>query len=242
MKNVNASVAAVMLLALVAVPMNAQAVTYGASSGTLAASVDFSLAGNTLVVVLTNTSTTDVLVPADLLTGVFFSSNGTLTPVSATSGGPTYLNGVQINGAGTVVGGEWAYGAGLSGVPGGAGQGISSAGFGLFGNATFPGANLSGPAAVDGLQYGITAAGDNVATQNGGVANSEITQNSVVFTFTVSNSFSLPSLRKISFQYGTSLSEPNIPCCDRQLPEPGTVMLLGSSLVGIGLWRWGQAA
>ena len=224
---------------------SAEAVTYSASNGNLAASVDFNLAGNALIVVLTNTSLNDVLIPADVLTTVFFSSSGTLTEVSAVSGGPTYLNGVQVSPAGTVVGGEWGYKTGLIGAPGGSTQGISSSGLGgLFGNPTFPGLNLGGPHALNGLQYGITSVGDDLTTGNGGVMQNELTKNSVTFTFTVTNAFSLTSLNNISFQYGTSLSEPcftasGVPCDPGQrVPEPATGILLGTVLLSVGIRRW----
>src|SRR5262249_54506972 len=125
------------------------------SSGSLAASADFSLSGNTLTITLTNTSTSDVLVPTDVLTGLLFNTPTALTPVSALlPAGSTVFFGP--NGGGNV-GGEWAYA--FQG-------GTSSSGLGIFGNANFNGSNLQGPTAVDGLQYGITSAGDNLATGN----------------------------------------------------------------------------
>lgn len=198
------------------------------SSGSLSASANFSLSGNTLTVTLTNTSGADVLVPTQVLTAVFFSSNGTLIPVSALLGpGSTVLFASQP--AGGNVGGEWAYGAGLSG-PNGATQGISSSGFGLFGSSNFNGPDLAPPDAVDGGNYGITSAGDNPATGNAEVTgNVPLIQNQVVFTMTVADGFTLDSITNVSFQYGTSLDDTNIP----GVPEPASMVLLGSGLVGL---------
>ena len=56
----------------------ALSITYSGSSGNLSASVSFSLSGNTLNVILTNTSSADVLVPTNVLTGVFFNTTNTL--------------------------------------------------------------------------------------------------------------------------------------------------------------------
>jgi len=51
-------------------PMTSYASLFTASSGDLAASVDFSLVGRNLRVILTNTSTADVLAPGQVLTAV----------------------------------------------------------------------------------------------------------------------------------------------------------------------------
>jgi hypothetical protein len=194
----------------------------------LSASANFSLVGNVLTITLTNTSTFDVQNQAQLLTGVFFTSNGTLVPVSALLGpGSAVFFGPDGGGN---VGGEWAYASGLAGAPGGQSQGISSAGLGLFGNGNFNGPDLDPPTAVNGDNYGITSAGDNLASGNPQVTGGlPLIQNQVVFTLTVSNGFTLESIESVSFHYGTALSDPTI----TGVPEPASMMLLGTGLLGI---------
>src|SRR5512143_2182454 len=117
----------------------ASPIVFTGSSGSLAASASFDVVGSQLHVKLTNTSAADVLVPADVLTAVFFSiaGAGSLPPVSAMLyGGSTVFFGPDGGGN---VGGEWAYGAGLTGAPANAGLGVSSAGFGLFQNGNVNG-------------------------------------------------------------------------------------------------------
>jgi len=215
--------------------------TFG-PSGSLSATATFTTVGNQLTVVLTNTGG-DVLIPADVLTALFFNCAGcgTLTAVSATSLGDTFLGTTDLAAepAGSNVGGEWAYSAGLAGAPGGATMGISSSGLSpLFGGANFNGSNLSGPTALDGLQYGVVSSSDDPSTGNGGVMGNEVTHSGVSFVLT-SNLADITgaTFSSTSVQYGTSLDEPNLPGTSSGsgsgqtlVPEPTSLLLFGSGL------------
>lgn len=217
--------ASLAVVAAAAAPAFADTITFSAISGNLAASATFEANGSDLTVTLTNTSLFDVLVPADVLTCLFFDVSGgplSLTPTSAVLGpGSVVLFGGPTDPAPNGVGGEWEYVSSATG-PLGAAYGIGSSGLGIFGaGQMFPGANLAGPNNVDGLQYGIVSIGDNPATGNTPVTGSQpLIQNEVVFTLTgLPSGFSVQSIHNVNWQYGTSLTEPNI-------PEPASLALL----------------
>lgn len=210
------------------------------------ATFDYSSPG-LLQVTLTNTATDLAVVPADVLTGVFFDINGgpALTPISAAlDTGSTVVN-ASSQPAGGNVGGEWAYAQNLSGAPGNAGYGISSSGLGLFGQASFPGPNLADNTAVGGMSYGIISGiADNANPQLAGSKGKgkgkqgrPFIEDTVVFTFGIAGldweEFSLGDISNVSFQYGTSLTEPNIRTV---VPEPASLALVALGLGGI-LWR-----
>lgn len=241
MKASKLSLALAALLAMtISGPISA-AVTFTGSVGARAASVTFDIVSGQLHVVLDNTSASDALVPTDILTAVFFNvaGNPTLSKVSATSLGPTYLNGGQVSLAGTAVGGEWAYLNGLNQY--GANAGISSIGTNIFGPGDrFPGSNLAGPDSPNGLQYGLTTAGDNLTTDNGGLAGNEVTKHSVEFVLGAGlTSAFLNDISNVTFQYGTSVSEPSVPGGGGgggggNAPEPASLTLVGVALAAAG--------
>ena len=96
----------------------------------------------------------------------------------------------------------------------------------------------------DGIQYGLTSAGDNTATGNGGLQNNTLIKNSVVFHLGLNGqAFDVSDITGVSFLYGTALTETIVPgnCvnCVPRVPEPGTLMFLGGSTLGLlGLTSW----
>lgn len=210
---------------------DAAAVTFtGSDSFGRAASATFDTSGTNFLVTLTNTSSADVLVPTDVLTGVFFNLSGdpSLRRTSAVlASGSTVFYDSDGQPAGGVVGGEWAYNADVSSDSlRGVNQGISASGLGIFGRSNrFPGANLADNENVGGLDYGILSAGDNPGTGNGGVTGSGgLIRNSVVFTLSgLPTGFNpLTSVRNVFFQYGTNLSEPRIAGTATSTPNPNS--------------------
>jgi hypothetical protein len=228
----------------------------GAEGASLAAQAIFEFAGDTLTVTLINIATSDNTssdkdVPANTLTGVFFNLTGnpTLIPGSATitAGSMVLEPGVTCDIGPcdeftTNVGGEFRYGTGA--FPGGAGHAIASSGYGDLGAGNFGGPNLDDPNAVDGINFGIIS-NDPSFEPNGGLLRPLI-QNQVVFILTGVNDLidvdglSIP-VSNVSFQYGTSLTEPRITgdCvdCTQDTPEPTTLLLLGWGLAALGLYR-----
>ncbi len=217
-------------------------IIFSGASGNLSASADFSVNGSgQLVVTLTNTSSADVEVPAEILTAVFFNITGgalSLTRDSAVlDAGSSVVYDADGQPAGGVVGGEWAFNSGSLniGTPGSRGYGISSTGVGLFGPGNrFPGPDLHPPTSPNGLEYGITSAGDNIATGNGGVTGSGgLIKNAVVFTLGgAGTDFDLSRINSVYFFYGTAINEGGF---DGNVPTPGAASLLG--LAGLAAMR-----
>lgn len=228
--------AAALTVVATAASAEAGSITFSGSNGSFSASVKFEDSGNQLIVTLTNTSLADVLVPSDVLTAVFFNSSDViLSKVSAVlaAGSTVFYGGTDPGG---VVGGEWAYKTGpFAGVT--QNSGISSAGFNLFGPGDrFPGSDLDNPDSPNGLNYGITSAGDNLATGNQKVTGSEpLIKNSVVFTFGGWGGGDVNgAINNIRFQYGTALNEGDysgIP--DVHAPEPASMLLTGTGLLAL---------
>jgi hypothetical protein len=234
---------AVALVGILSVATLAAPVTFtGAGTNpeggnSLAASVIFDVVAGNLQVTLSNTAASAVSRPSDVLTAVFWDTGTalSLTPLSAVLAPGSGVFRVEKNGPvwsleavtvpDDIVGGEWAYKHTPSGLGSGVGQdtGISSSGLGIFGSANFPGSNLAGPVAVDGLQYGLASAGGALLQQN--LRNVPLIHNSVVFTLSGLPGGFDPSaqISNVRFQYGTGLSEPFLPGTPTTDPDPGPV-------------------
>ena len=215
----------------------AYAIPFSGTNGTQGAFVDFSISGTTLTVTLSAT-TGDVMNPAGVLTTVFFNLSGApLTPVSAViAPGSAGVNGAPASGS---VGGEWSYATGFSQF--GANSGISSTGLGLF-----PGSGNFGGPDLDGLgngspAYGLLTAADNFATGNPQVTagGMPLIKSSVIFT--LNNVAPNATISNVTFQWGTSLTEPNapgIPGGGPGVPDGGTtVVMLGLTFAGLAFLR-----
>jgi hypothetical protein len=242
MKSSCVAAAVVLSMALAPSIASASPVTFTGTSGSKAAQVTFDTSGTNLIVTLSNTSMADAMVPTDILTGVFFDINGVgaLSPISAVLAAGSVVNGNGgLTGPGNSVAAEWAYASGLS-APHSATEGISSSGLGLFGppDRFDTSSNLEGPDSPDGIQYGITTHGDNPATGNGGISGTGLIQWQVVLTLSGLTAAFDPSaanaITHVSFQYGTSLDEPNVPADHTvtvsAVPEPTSLVLLGGGL------------
>jgi hypothetical protein len=229
--------------------------TFSYSSGTSSASAVFDITSGNLKITLTNTSGSDVMVPTDVLTGIFFDlqagADPTLTRVSASLAGASSVifapgapvSGTQAtSGVGTNgLGGEWAYKTVGTGLHYGLDSGVSSSGLGSFGETDRfrTDSNLQGPDDPNGLQYGITSAGDDGTTGNAAVTGSNaLIKNSVVFEFSgLPAGYDLASMGgNTTFQYGTAYDEPSFPA---DVPNPTASLLLGAGLAGlVGLRRF----
>lgn len=224
-------------------PAVALPVAFSGSNGSnLSASVTFDVSGSSLQVTLRNTSASDVLVPADVLTAVFFAvaGNPVLTPVSATIPGGSSLLFSQ-NGPGiTDVGGEWFYQTGLIGF-GGATQGLSTVGFGFSQSNVFPGPPLDGGPGNNQLAFGVVSTGEDPATGNAPVSGSRpLIKDTVVFALSgLPSGFQLSEVSNVRFQYGTNLTEPSFSGSSQipEVPEPGTLLLVGSGVAAATLLR-----
>jgi hypothetical protein len=167
------------------------------------ASASFTISGNTLTIVLKNTSPAAGLeAPTNTLTGLSFLLTGldpVLTPVSAISPNAIFSSGScnanPCTGTNVNVGGEWGYQNNFSGK-----EGIGSAGYittGLSGNlGNFNGQNLQNPTSLDGIQFGIISA--THGSLNGGLSGQALIDDTIILTLTGVSGFTEDQIGSVS--------------------------------------------
>lgn len=220
------------LPALWAGPGSATSITFSGSSGSLSASAVFTLLDSKLTIMLTNTSPADVLLPTDVLSGLYFDTSHLLTPVSASLDGSSVYYGWTNN-----PGDGWGYASDIDAQ--GKNSGISS-------TDAVKGLKYSNFSSkhkkLGGLDYGILSTGDNSKTGNTGVTGQgPLFKDSLEFTLAAGKGFTLDELGDtVVFQYGTALNSPHYLGFKENdggtpVPEPTTLLMLGAGLVGL----WG---
>lgn len=222
--------------------------TFAASSGDLSASAQFTASGNTLTIVLTNTSSVTVHDNADVLTGVFFDITPAVAlPGSATlTSGSVYAQTTNVTGftGSTNLGNEWSFEGGSSPLHSSVTQhfGLSTVGLGIFDtpiDSTAP--NLDNSTDNGQTDFGLVNVGFNDFDGNGGLDNRVLVVNSITFTLTLQG-ISPVSVTNVRFQYGTGLNEPHLdapePTPDTPaVPAPAGLILLASAAPMLALRR-----
>ena len=136
------------------------------------------------------------------------------------------------------MGAEWGYITNPNGVT--QHYGLSSAGYGV-GSYTFVSGATDQPhqgTPPAGGDYGLVSAGYTTAGDNGGVTNNQpYVKNSVIFNLGAYNG-SLSNISNLRFQYGTALTDTNLPGTP-PVPEPATwtMMLVGFAGIGVAMRR-----
>jgi hypothetical protein len=213
-------------------------------SASVSASVSFAVGGNTLTIVLQNTSPSNAQESAtNTLSGLSFNigaGDPALTPQSAAASSilgatactpPSACAGANVN-----VGGEYGYQQNFGGK-----EGIGSAGYittGLPMNlGNFNGSSLSGPGGLDGVDFAIVSKNVIPANFNGSLSGQPLVQDTTTLVLT-GTGLTEASISNVSFLYGSSVPVGEIVGVPFQaVPEPASLGLLGSALAGLALMR-----
>ncbi len=222
MHNLKPVIFAAAILASTLLSARAWATTSFTFAGTNSATASFTLSGNDLTVVLTNTTRGGTLSDAGVLTGLTWQAPGfdniTLKLLSTTASSLTPSGGNNISGTWTNT---------LSSSHGSDAYGIATSGEnGLFDAGTI---HKSAPGSA---QYGIVANGTNI-NLDGMKNHHPFAENSVTFVFSGASGLDLSQLTDLKAYFGTNGCGVGGTAA---VPEPSSLFLVVGAMLGWALF------
>jgi PEP-CTERM motif len=225
-------VATPILLATLAFAAGASPLYITGADGPLNFSAAFDVVDGNLQITLTNTGQKSPTDESGVIGALFFdiTGNPTLTPVTMSASG-------IVNGSGDPAP-NWRYDSGISG-PDGASQGISAAGYSIFGSkGNFcTGADCGNN--LGGIDWGVVNASYSAGSGNGSISDRTLIQDTATFVLSGLPDGFDPStaISNVSAQYTASLTgttSTNVLGFDPPppgVPEPSTYVMLGGGLI-----------
>jgi hypothetical protein len=216
------------------------AVTYTGTYGSQSASVTFqTLANGLLQVTLSNNAVMGATSYSDVLTAVYFTTSGD-NPMFAQSAEVADLSSIRNCSTSACntsnVSGEWAYRDQASFVTNAGNAHLLSAnslGGVLTSSERIGTTNVAGTSAIGGSDFGLVSAATRFTSSNP-LSSVPLIRDSVVFTLNPSSDFAYSAIGTVGFIYGSNVWSME---AYGETPEPGTMLLMGSTLIALGLWR-----